>query len=346
MVRVLLPKLPATASLIDDLHSSQIAVSPLAVPPTSPRLQALRDTWVLSRTLQNPRPALIHVVLPDVLESMTVVASAWMTCLPYVLGFQSVPPTLRLAGARGGVRRRARRMLFRAAAARVTVSRANVRRLAALFGMRGDEFGVIPPGIDVARFAAAPGMPRNALDLPGPGPVVMVVARLSAEKGLADFLRAASLVGTTPRPNFVLVGDGPLRPELERQAIDLGLAGRVVFLGYRRDIPALLAGADVIVLPSLHEGLPLAVLEALAVGRPVVATAVDGTAELIDHESTGLLVRPGNPAELAEAIIRVLNDASLRERLGRHGRARAAAFDQSAMIDRTVHVYERVIRHG
>jgi glycosyltransferase involved in cell wall biosynthesis len=120
----------------------------------------------------------------------------------------------------------------------------------------------------------------------------------------------------------VIVGEGPDRPALEAEIERLGIGDRVRLLGERRDVPELLGAADVFVLSSRSEGLPVSVLEAMVAGLPVVASRVGGVGELVEDEETGLLVAPGNPDELSTALERVLGDRELRRRLGAAGRER------------------------
>ena len=130
-------------------------------------------------------------------------------------------------------------------------------------------------------------------------PVVLTLARLDRQKGLTTLLEAAELV---PEARFVVAGEGPERPMLEAQIRRLGLEHRVTLLGHRSDVPQLLAGCDLFVLPSLYEGLPVSILEAMAAEKPVVATAIGGTDEAVLHGSTGLLAPAGNAVALAAAI--------------------------------------------
>jgi glycosyltransferase involved in cell wall biosynthesis len=172
-------------------------------------------------------------------------------------------------------------------------------------------------GIELGRFEAGPRRERN-----GGGLVIGTCARLEAQKGVSFLIEAvARLAPRLPELRLVVAGEGSLRPALERQAVEAGLAGRVEWLGFRPDIPEVLAGLDLFVLPSLAEGLPLSILEAMAAGVPVIATAVSGTTELVEHERTGLLVPPGSTESLAEAIAR----ASAHPGLMREGAERARA---------------------
>jgi glycosyltransferase involved in cell wall biosynthesis len=172
-------------------------------------------------------------------------------------------------------------------------------------------------------------------------PIVFTPARLHGQKGQAYLLEAAALV---PDALFVLAGDGPDRAALEERAAKLGVEARVRFLGHRHDIPQLLASCDLFVLPSLHEGLPLCVLEAMAAGKPVIATAISGTREAVLHGETGLLVAPGNPAELAAAIRTLLSDRKLANRLAQAGKARAKeGFSADAMVRGVTRIYDELI---
>jgi glycosyltransferase involved in cell wall biosynthesis len=148
-----------------------------------------------------------------------------------------------------------------------------------------------------------------------------------------------------PPAVFLFAGDGPERPRLEATARALGIADRVRFLGHRTDVPELLALCDLFVLPSLYEGLPLSVLEAMAAARPVVASAVGGTDEAVVHGETGLLVTPASAASLCEAISSLLADRERAVRMGRAGQARATReFSVDRMVSGVVAVYEELLQ--
>ena len=173
------------------------------------------------------------------------------------------------------------------------------------------------------------------------GPTVVEVARLAEVKGQHILLAALAKLDA----NAVLVGrdlerGGAYEHELRRDAERLGVADRVVFAGQRDDVPGLLAGSDVLCLPSSVEGLPLVVLEAMAQGKPVVATAVGGTPELVVDGETGLLVPPGDAGALADALEEILRDPELARRLGEAGRRRVLqSFSLSAMTGRVLGLY-------
>jgi glycosyltransferase involved in cell wall biosynthesis len=172
----------------------------------------------------------------------------------------------------------------------------------------------------------------------GPGPVIVAVSRLHRQKGLVYLIRAAALVqALQPEVQFVVVGGGPLREALEKEARrwDLGAAFRV--LGERPDAREILAAGDIFVLPSLWEGLPYVLVEAADLGKPIVATAIDGVTEVIQDGRTGLLVRPADPESLAEALGRLLLDKGLAARLGREARN---AIPPGFRLDRMVRQHE------
>jgi len=170
---------------------------------------------------------------------------------------------------------------------------------------------------------------------------VLTVARLDPQKGLHDLVAAAALV---PEARVMVVGEGPERRALETRIAHLGLGDRVHLLGFRSDVPDLLAGSDLFVLPSLFEGLPLSILEAMAAGKPVVATAIGGNDEAVVDGATGLLVPPGDPRALADAIRALLRDPERRRRLGEAGRRRAEAeFSAPAMVRRVAAVYDELL---
>lgn len=165
---------------------------------------------------------------------------------------------------------------------------------------------------------------------------------LSEQKGIGYLLDAAKIVlAEEPTIEFVVAGDGPLRNDLEAKARREGLGSKVRFVGYRSDIPALIASYDVYVLPSLWEGLPLALLEALAQGLPVVASAVGGNPEVIEHGVNGLLVPPGDSRALAESLLRVHRDPELvRRARAANPQKFAARFSVDAMIRSYVRLFE------
>jgi glycosyltransferase involved in cell wall biosynthesis len=183
-------------------------------------------------------------------------------------------------------------------------------------------------GVDTARFAPRPAPQglRASLGLPEGAPVVASVGRFVAFKGYATLLEAAHLVrAAAPDAHWLVVGDGELRGDLEARRRALELEGCVWFTGWREDVPDLLALCDLFVLPSLGEHFGRVLIEAMAMARPVVATDAGGVPEIVIAEETGLLVPPGNPKALAEAVLALLADPARARDLGAAGRRRAEA---------------------
>lgn len=220
------------------------------------------------------------------------------------------------------------------------------RTLVRDYRLSPNAFVVIHNGVDVAHYHQLATQPPLRVPPPGRRPVILCPARLTRVKG-HDYLLSALAILARRRRGFVcwLAGDGPGRRRLEDQAWRLRLGDRVAFLGARKDIPALLPMADVVVLPSLMEGgLPYAVQEAQLAGKPVVASRVGSVAEIVEEGVTGLLVPPRNPAALASAIDRLLGSEHLRLKLGTTAKARAAdRWNAERMTRETLAVYEQVL---
>jgi len=203
---------------------------------------------------------------------------------------------------------------------------------------------VVPNGVDTERFSpgAAPAGARAALGLDATAPIVGTVSSLSEErKGVAHFLAmAAEVARRWPAVRFAVAGDGVLRPRLEAMAEELGIRDRVVFAGRLPDVRGLLAEMRVFVLPSLFEGCPYSLLEAMAMGRPVVATAVGSVPEVVEEGGSGLLVPPADPGALAAAVGSVLDDEPAAERMGRRGRdVITSRYAVDTMVDAILAVY-------
>lgn len=185
---------------------------------------------------------------------------------------------------------------------------------------------------------------REELGIPEDIPVVGTVANFKEHKGYPYLLEAAVRVRRAiPEVRFVLVGQGTLEAGIRRRAHDLGLAGTVIFTGYREDAQRLMSTFDVFVLASLHEGLPIALVEAMSLGRAPVVTAVGGVPEVVTDGIHGLVVPPRNPDAMAGAIATLLRDRPLRLRLGEASRRRAADFDIRTAVRRMEEVYEELL---
>jgi glycosyltransferase involved in cell wall biosynthesis len=186
---------------------------------------------------------------------------------------------------------------------------------------------------------------KQELGLDPEAPVVGTVGRLVYQKAHEVLLQAAALVvKAAPETQFLIVGEGPLRSSLERRAAELGLKG-CRFTGFRSDIPRLLSLMDVFALPSVLEGFPQVLLEALAAARPVVATRIDGVTELVEHGRHGLLVLPRDPVALSDAIALLLKDRGLARQLGETGRRLVEErFSLSLMVEEVDRFYRTLLQ--
>jgi glycosyltransferase involved in cell wall biosynthesis len=229
-----------------------------------------------------------------------------------------------------------------------------IRRVLIAAGVEAQRISVIPSGVDLARFREADDvrskMRREALDLQSDGLAVLVVGALVPRKGHAILLRAAQiLAGSGLRPVYAFCGEGSCRRELEQLAGAVGLADRVRFLGWCSDVAPLLAAADVVVMPSLQEGLGVAALEAMAAARPVIASRIGGLGEVVVDGETGWLVSPGNVEELAVALESALRNLAESRRRGAAARARVSrefgmarmGADNEALYHRLHHQLQR-----
>jgi glycosyltransferase involved in cell wall biosynthesis len=231
---------------------------------------------------------------------------------------------------------------------RIVVGAAENRESFAGLGRDRRKIAVVPTGIELDRFEPGRGRDqvRKELGYPDEKLVVGTIARLSeVRKGIDYFLQAAAAVAPGfPDAEFVIVGEGWMRPQFEAQARDLGIAERVRFTGWRSDIPEVLAALDVFVMPSLHEGGPTTVLEAMAMAKPTVATNVGMVPEVIDDGRTGLIVPTADSGAIARALAGLLGDADLRKTMGEAARDKAVAgFSLETMVERYLVEFETAL---
>jgi glycosyltransferase involved in cell wall biosynthesis len=229
------------------------------------------------------------------------------------------------------------------------VSRENMTHFTRDLGRDRAKFAVVHNSIDLPRFDPAKvdaAQSRHAMGVPADAEIVGMIARLAEErKGAAQFLEmAARVADQRAQARFVIVGDGPLRVGLESRAAELGVASRVLFLGERADVPDVLAAFDVFVMPSLWEGGPYTVLEAMAMQRPVVTTNVGMVPDVVRSGEHALVVPPGDSGALAEAVLRLLDDQPLRLRVAQAGRRLAVdGFSEERLVEGVLAVYDRVL---
>ncbi len=182
------------------------------------------------------------------------------------------------------------------------------------------------------------------LKLPAEVQFIGIVCRLIEQKGVGYGLEAfIQLADSFLMPHLLVVGEGLLRPELEARSKQAGLSNRVHFLGWRSDAAALMAGLDILLVPSLWEGFGLVLLEAMAQQTPIIASRVSAIPEVVNDRETGLLVEPRDVSELKEALSELLKDAALRQHMGLMGRDRLeTSFSATRMVNETIEVYHTV----
>ncbi len=191
-----------------------------------------------------------------------------------------------------------------------------IEHLARFAHIPRDRLRLVRGGIDVARIDAAKQANKEELGLPHDVPIILWVGRLDPSKGLFQLVASFDAVQKKSKAHLVLVGDGQLREQLRHEIAKRNLQSSVHLLGSRNDVPSLLKIADLFVFPSMTEGLPNALLEAMAAGCAIVTTDVPGCRDLIENERTGLVVPYGDTQRLADAMLRLLNDARLARQFG------------------------------
>jgi glycosyltransferase involved in cell wall biosynthesis len=316
-------------------RTRELGVRTWSIPPLPLGFRGILRIPSFARALRQRRPAVFHAHLTWPLGAKNALLAAIAARAPAVL--VTVQLYMDVSVTRGML---VQQRLIAAGVDRfLPVSDHNARQLEALLGWPRRKMEVVRNAIDATGFTQKPD-PALRRWLADERALVLAVARLDPQKGHRHLLAAAAKV---PDAVFALAGDGPERPALEQLANQLGIRDRVRFLGERSDVAALLAACDVFVLPSLYEGLPISVLEAMAANRPVIATAIGGTDEVVIDGESGLLVPPAQPHAMASALRRLLEDGGLRSRLAAAGRARVTTeFSAREMVRRVTELYERL----
>jgi glycosyltransferase involved in cell wall biosynthesis len=217
--------------------------------------------------------------------------------------------------------------------------------------LKENRYALLHPGIDFSEFdrirknrkGIAAAKPLDKL-IRQKKKIITMVACFKPQKAPLDFLKAASIVNKEMQDaRFVLVGDGILRPRIEAEIENLGLQNEIILLGWRKDIAAIIASSDILVLTSLWEGMPTVVPMAMRLGVPVTTNRIDGCAELVEHGVNGLLSDPGDPASIADNIIKILKDSVIRKKISENGFRFTINFE----IERTTvfqeNVYEKLL---
>ena len=296
--------------------------------------------WRLARFLHAAKPDIVHTHL--IHGDLYGTLAARLAGVPVVVSTKHNDDAFRRSRFYAWLSRQVARRQDRI----IAISNHLARFAVEVEGLDADRITTIHYGLDGAAFRArvrdVAGV-RAEFDIPAAAPLAGVVARLDPQKGHAYLLRAWRQVSAAlPEARLLVVGDGPLRGELQRQAGDLGLEGSVIFTGRRKDVPRIMAALDVVTLPSLWEGFGLVLLEAMAVARPIIASRVSAIPEVVMDGETGLLVPPRDVNALAAALIELLRDHQQAAEMGRRGQERLEQeFTVERMVAQTEAVYEQ-----
>lgn len=328
---------PGVRRLVEEAARRGVELRP--IPPMPLGMAGAGRISGFVRSLRTSRPTIFHAHLTWPLACKYGLLGAILARIPVVVAtdhlFVEAPysPAARLQ----------QQLLAACMDGHIAVSHHLAYQLQRTFRISKRRIHVVHNAVPEDRFAHSTwGKPSPLARDSGHRATVLTTARLHSQKGLEYLLRAAVLI---PGVQFLIAGDGPERAALVTQAQALDITDRIVFLGHREDVPELLAHCDLFVLPSLYEGLPLSVLEAMTAGKPVIATAVGGTPEAIHHGETGVLVPPADSLALAGAIHLLLADAALAGRLATAGQQRVRQqFSVTGMIEAVTRIYRDRLR--
>jgi glycosyltransferase involved in cell wall biosynthesis len=328
------PGLAAPATLLDAMRDELDACAVPTFPVAAESWLDFRGVRTLARCIRSFEPDIVN---PHLFRSTLVAAP-----LAKWLGVRCVVETYhgREAWRRGPIRGSflVDRVVSRFVDRVIAVSEAARDFLVTVKRIPAHKITVVPNGRDLSVFQPGCGGSdvRRELGIPADAPVLGIVGRLEEQKGHRYGIDAFAQVSKEfPEARLLIVGEGSLRGALEQQARELGVSDRVIFTGFRTDVPRLYDAMNVVVLPSLYEGMPLTAIEAAAMGKPIVATGVDGTCEVIDHGETGWLVPSEDDSAIASAVrVQLLDPVSAMQR-GERARERALRrFDLTRQVAR------------
>ncbi len=328
----------------------------------APELCCLKDRGELGESLSNEIPVhhnllagkydlrvwprLVRLLQTRKIDAVITVGAGdkmfWGRLAAYRVGVPVVLSALHSTGWPDGVGR-LNRMLTPITDAFIAVAESHADFLAKNLRIPRQRVAAICNGVDTARFSPYPDVAavRREIGIAPTAPVVGIVAALRPEKNHSLFLQMAHrVVRQLPEARFVVIGDGPCRDAIEQSSRELDIANHVLMLGSRNDIPRLLAAMDVFALTSHIEANPVSILEAMSVGRPVVATNVGSIHEAVAEGQTGFLVSPGDADQFADRVLRLLREPLVCGSMG--ATARAAVVNRWS-IEAMVHGYERLI---
>lgn len=307
--------------------------------PLGPRNEVdLAAAWRLSRVIKRARPDVIQAHDPHaVAMASTALSISSPTPRPTLIATRRIEFPL--------AHNSFSRWKYSQVDRFIAISAAVRDRLVA-DGVPAARISIVHEGVDVDRIERLePASVHAAFFLPTHAPVIGNIGALTAQKGQHDLIEAAALVvREVPDARFVILGEGDLRADLEHQIHRKHLERHVLLGGFRNDAMALLKGFDLFALSSTHEGMCTSLVDAMAASKAAVATAVGGVPEVLADRETGFLVPPRDPRAMAEKIVTLLKDQTLRERFGRAGLARARQhFTVERMVGETLAVYEHEV---
>ena len=310
-------------------------------------LRIIRKAKVLHCHLHTPFSCLPIIILAGMFTKARIVTTEhYISQLKYLRRRPLSPLKSLIREARIRFQLFMKLLSFRFIHTIVTVSESNRDFMISEFGQQIEpKLRAIPNGINLTEYLAPANQQERAVQDKDSDLTVVTVAGLNNQKGHEYLVRAIpSIVAEFAQVRFVFVGEGHLRSSLENLATSLGIENKVEFAGWRTDVPAILRRSDLFVLPSLFEGLPLSLIEAMASGKAVVATDVDGTHDVVIDGATGFLVPPKDPAALSQRIAELLADSKMRERFGQAGKERVfASFSDSRMTREYSELYESAL---
>jgi glycosyltransferase involved in cell wall biosynthesis len=341
---------PEAAQLAADLKElRQAGVAPFEMPCLIRNIRLLWDaraTLALWRLFRRERPDIVHTHTSK--AGVVGRVAAWLARVPIVI---HTPHGHILYGyygrAMSGVIRLVERALARVTDRIVTLTDRGAQEHVQYRIAGPEKFVTIPSGIALSEFRSVrvdPVVKRKEMGVPAEGPVIGTVGRLVPIKGHEWLLKAAPRVlAEFPQTTFVFIGEGPLWSQLRQLAAELGITSHVIFLGARQDVPECLAVFDLFAFPSINEGMGRALIEAMAVGLPVVASRVGGIPDIVEDGKNGVLVPPMDEGPLAGAIRGLLRDPRRR---GAYGEAAKRSvddrFDVGAMVNSIERLYDAV----
>lgn len=338
----------------EELRAMGVRMVPLPIARSANPLKALQGVLRISEYLRRERPDVLHVHTP--VASMIGRVAGWLAGIPHIVytahGFYFHD---RMPAGKRRLHVLLERIFGRLNDCLLCVSREDCRTAVREGIARRDRVFFVGNGADPRKFDAAlrQGPARDAvrreLEIPPTARVIAIMGRMVREKGYLEFFEAAErLAGAWPDVHFLAVGDTVVSEHDDAKASIMDLARRidkkrVHFTGLRDDVPRLLAATDIFCLPSHREGMPVSIIEAMMMGIPVIATRIRGCRELVRDGQDGLLVEPGNAAELEGALRHLLAHPERARAMGQSGRVRACAgFDERAILRRQVRLVRRL----